>query len=81
MVHEGASFMTHVWHVLSNMGTYGRQQQKYVTFLLKYKGISRSGIKLLGGMGIASKLTEFDKWVAAKIAQAKTTSRLFHFLK
>ena len=72
---EGPHFQAMVWLALGNIGDAAILQLNYMTFMLKFKGCSRSGLKLTGSVGWTAKMTTFDKWVAAQSEAAHRTAQ------
>lgn len=60
---EGSQFMAAVWMALGNIGTSAILQLHYLSFLMKFKGASRSALKICAQYGWISKLSSFDGWL------------------
>ena len=60
---EGPAFMSMVWLALGNIGTAAIIQKHYLSFLLKFKGASRSARQITSRMGWTSKSSSFDTWL------------------
>ena len=67
---ESSNFMSMVWLALGNMGTAAIVQQHYLSFLLKFKGCSRSARAIGAQMGWCSKSSSFDTWLEEQSKQA-----------
>jgi hypothetical protein len=75
---EGAVFMPSVWLALGNIGTSAILQQHFLSFVMKFKGASRSALKICSQYGWTSKLSSFDTWLdITERATAETVRCVF----
>jgi hypothetical protein len=75
MKKEGPHFWRHVMQTLAHMTNSATTQQHYVTFMLKYKGITRSGHEILAKMGMTSSTSSYDDWEKLKREDAGRLAR------
>ena len=69
---EGGRFLT---MLLVRFGVHGVRQRNYLSFLLKYKGLSRSGQALIYPLGLAATPRCYDTWFNSQKKLAETKCR------
>jgi hypothetical protein len=69
---EGGCFLT---TLLVRFGVDGVRQRNYLSFLLKYKGLSRSGRALMYPLGLAAAPRSYDGWFNDQKRQVEIKSR------
>ena len=72
---EGGRFMAHQYLVLSGTSNTVSRQLNYIAFMMKFKGLSRTGQTIMSKMGMCSSLSTFDPWLKLRTAQAQDDSR------
>ena len=68
---EGGPFLQHTWITLGNIGHSAMLQKHYFTFLMLYKGCTKSGLILTAAVGLTSPWTQFNEWRKQQIDLAK----------
>lgn len=68
---EGGPFLQHTWTTLGNIGHDAMLQKHFFTFLLLYKGASKSGLVLTAALGLTSPWTQFALWRKQQYALAE----------
>jgi hypothetical protein len=71
----GIKFMGWLLCHMASIGSNGRTQMFYITFLLHYYGVSRDGIKHLHNHGLGMGLTAFDEMKANYALRSTTKLR------
>lgn len=73
-------FYAHLMQALATMGASVTKQQFYLTFMQEYKGLSRTGCRLLSAINVALPLTTYDRIKAreAKLSNARARSVQIH---
>ena len=69
---EGGRFLT---MLMVRFGVDGVRQRNYLSFLLKYKGLSRSGRALMYPLGLAATPRCYDGWFNDQKRQVEIKSR------
>lgn len=64
--------------VLTSLGKRGIYQLHYHSFMLQFKGVSRSGRELLHKMNQASGRTSYDNWVQQQALESSNRARYVH---
>lgn len=59
---EGAVFLSTVYLLLGNMGESVLRQKHYLSFLCRFKGITRTGQDIMSSLGWLSCTSSYDTW-------------------
>jgi hypothetical protein len=72
---EGSVYLTHTITTLGNMGSSVTRQMHYISFMLKYKGLTRSGNEIISRMGYVASHGSFDTWIKGRQAESERLAR------
>lgn len=72
---EGGPFLSHALLCSMNISRQRNEQQKRIGFLLKFKGLSREGLKYLAWLGVVPSVRTIDRFIKAKKIEAQQRSR------
>ena len=72
---EVPPFMTQTLICLRNFSRYANTQLKYIGFILKFKGLSRSGIDFTNWLGLTPCVRSLDGFIADSKSRAKRHCR------
>lgn len=70
-----AAFHNHLLQSLATMGNAAVKQQFYITFMHDYRGLSRSGKKLLSQLNVGLPARTYDTYRAAAAEEANNRAR------
>lgn len=71
----GSPFLGHVLSTLTQQGNSASRQMCYITYALKYHGLSRFGVCILAKLGNALPLSTMDDWSKTLHRENATATR------